>query len=238
MRYFIANFKMYSTREMLLSFLEKVDVKKNDDLFVGIAIGDVYLQHYRKLFKEKGFEVLGQNVHYEENGAFTGNISVLQLKDIGVKYALIGHSETRVYIGQDEVNERTRRALKYGMRTVLCIGEPLETYEGMKSEAYLKNQLSMIKTFDHLDHLIIAYEPIYAIGKKIASSEHIEKMIHMIKSHLKEETGFNIPVVYGGSVSPNNIANVLNIKGIDGVLVGKASIDPVSFNEIMSQFGK
>ncbi len=173
-----------------------------------------------------GATVFAQNVHWAPEGAFTGEISVSMLKELGVHGAIVGHSERRQYFGETDetVARRAAAALEGGLRVIACIGELEEERERGETEAVLARQLAVLEPHPAL---VVAYEPVWAIGTgKTATPELVREAHAFIKSLL------DAPVLYGGSVKPDNAAELLSQPGVDGALVGGASHDPESFAAI------
>ncbi len=185
----------------------------------------------------------GQNMHYEDKGAFTGEISGGMLKSIGCEYVLVGHSERRHIFneGSKILEKKIKAALKSGLSPVYCVGELLGDREQGKAgevvERQLREVLSSLKE-DQADDLILAYEPVWAIGTgETASASDAEKMHSFIREVLESIFGKSrsdeTTIMYGGSVKPDNAAGLLSEKNIDGALVGGASLDAGSFLEII-----
>jgi triosephosphate isomerase len=175
-----------------------------------------------------------QNVHWAESGAFTGEISAAMLTEIGIKYVVIGHSERRQYFGETDqtVNARLKAAQQHGMTPILCVGESKQQRDANETEAVIFDQLK--QDLDGIDqqNLIIAYEPIWAIGTG-DTCETIEanRVIGLIRQQL---TNPEVPIQYGGSVKPNLIDEIMAQPEIDGVLVGGASLDANGFARIVN----
>ena len=177
-----------------------------------------------------GRTVYAQNVHWEAEGAYTGEVSAEMLRELGVEGALVGHSERRQLFGESDetVARRARTALGAGLGVIACVGETLEQRESGDTELVLKIQVEAI-AFAAGEHeqLVIAYEPVWAIGTgRTATPDQAEEAHQFIKSLLDR------PVLYGGSVKPENAAELLSQSAIDGALVGGASLDPDSFAAI------
>jgi triosephosphate isomerase len=173
-----------------------------------------------------GLTTYAQNVHWELEGAYTGEISAPLLLELGVVGSLVGHSERRQYFGETDetVAKRTRAALEAGLRVIACVGETQEERERGETEAVLSRQLSVLEP--HPD-LVLAYEPVWAIGTGLTATPAIAQEAHaFIKSLL------DAPVLYGGSVKPDNAAALLAQPDVDGALVGGASLDVGSFEAI------
>jgi triosephosphate isomerase (TIM) len=179
---------------------------------------------------ESGHAVFAQNVHWADEGAYTGEISPTMLLELGVAGAIVGHSERRQYFGETDetVARRTVAALEQGLRVIACVGESEEERESGQMELVLRVQVEAIADAagDH-DGLVVAYEPVWAIGTgKTASLEQARDAHAFIKGLL------DVPVLYGGSVKPDNAAELLAQDGIDGALVGGASLEVESFTAI------
>jgi triosephosphate isomerase len=203
----------------------------------------VYVRDLVAICSESPIEIGVQNMYYEEQGAFTGEISPRMVKDIGAKYILIGHSERRHVFGEtdEEVNKKVQMAFEFNLEPFICVGELLEEREGGKSEEVVKIQIE--RAFQGIDEdkmrrSVIAYEPVWAIGTgKVATPEIADSMHNFIRTIIKEIYGeaisTSIPILYGGSVKPDNIEGLYAKENIDGVLVGGASLSIDSFLDII-----
>ena len=179
---------------------------------------------------ESGHVIFAQNVHWADDGAFTGEVSAPMLLELGVAGAIVGHSERRQYLGETDetVARRTIAALEHGLRVIACVGESLEERESGQMELVLRIQVEAIAdaTGAH-EGLVLAYEPVWAIGTgKTATPEQARQAHAFIKSLLV------VPVLYGGSVKPENAEELLSQDGVDGALVGGASLDVESFTAL------
>ncbi len=175
---------------------------------------------------ESGLTVFAQNVHWADEGAYTGEVSVAMLEELGVAGSLVGHSERRRYFGETDEGaaRRAAAALEAGLRVIACVGELESEREAGETEAVLRRQVSALEP--HPD-LVVAYEPVWAIGTgKTATPEIAQEAHAFIKSLI------DAPVLYGGSVKPDNAAELLAQPAVDGALVGGASLDPDSFAAI------
>jgi triosephosphate isomerase (TIM) len=173
-----------------------------------------------------GLKIYAQNVHWEAQGAFTGEISAPMLKEIGVAGAIVGHSERRQYFGETDetVARRTEAALQAGLSVIACIGELEAEREAGRTEDVLKRQLSVLERHERL---VVAYEPVWAIGTgKTATTEQAQEAHAFIRGLL------DVPVLYGGSVKPENAFDLLSQPDVDGALVGGASLEVDSFEAI------
>jgi triosephosphate isomerase len=179
---------------------------------------------------ESGHTVFAQNVHWADEGAFTGEISAPMLLELGVAGAIVGHSERRQYFGETDetVARRTGAALEHGLRVIACVGESLEERESGQTELVLRLQVEAVAdAVGPHQRLVIAYEPVWAIGTgKTATPEIAQEAHAFIRSLL------DVPVLYGGSVKPENAEELLAQPAVDGALVGGASLEVESFTAI------
>jgi triosephosphate isomerase len=180
-----------------------------------------------------------QNMHWEDSGAFTGEISAPMLLQFGVQFVIIGHSERRLYFGETDqyVRLKTEAALKYGLTPIVAVGESLDVRESGRAEKYVTAQvLAALEGFtaEQLAKIVIAYEPIWAIGTgkncNPADANDIMRAIRACMNGLE-----NVPILYGGSVKPENIAGYCGQSDIDGALVGGASLDPGVFARVCAE---
>jgi triosephosphate isomerase len=170
--------------------------------------------------------VFAQNCHWEPEGAFTGEISAPMLRELGVYGAIVGHSERRQYFGDTDetVAERCRAALADGLHVIACVGETLAEREAGETDAVLRRQVGALEGDDNL---VIAYEPVWAIGTGRTATPELAQQAHETIKEL-----LDLPVLYGGSVKPDNAAELLSQAAVDGALVGGASLDVESFAAI------
>ena len=197
-----------------------------------------------EVLKGSNVKVGAQNIHWAENGAFTGEISGAMLKEIGVEYVIIGHSERRQYFGETDetVNKRIKAALKYGLKPIFCIGETLEEREGNKTEAVLEQQIK--GAFADIceckmDQITIAYEPVWAIGTgKTATPEMAEETHAFIRKTIaalyNQEIADAMVIQYGGSMKPENAQALVAQADIDGGLIGGAALKADSFTALVT----
>ena len=187
-----------------------------------------------ELTKGTNIGIGAQNMHYEESGAYTGEISGEMLKAIGVEYVVIGHSERREYYAEsdDAVNKKAIKALALGMTPIVCCGETLEERESGAAEAKVVGQIKEgLKNIDDISKVVVAYEPIWAIGTgKTATKEEADEACGWVRKTIEEMYGKEAAeatrVQYGGSVKPSNAAELMAMPNIDGALVGGASLTP------------
>jgi len=179
-----------------------------------------------------GVSVAAQNVHWEEKGAYTGMISAAMLEEHGVCHAIVGHSEPRKYYSEtdEQINLRARTAQKHGLIPILCVGESLDQRESSETERVIHRQIEQGLHAVDPSSLIVAYEPIWAIGTgKTCAAEEANRICGLIRGWVGYE---GVIVQYGGSVTPATIDDLMGQSDIDGVLVGGASLDPLSFGRI------
>jgi len=175
-----------------------------------------------------------QNVHWEDEGAYTGEISALMLKEIGVSYVIVGHSERRQYFGETDetVNVRLQAAQKHGLTPILCVGETKQQRDSDETESHIFSQLAKDLVDVDQENLVIAYEPIWAIGTgDTCEAKEANRVIGLIRSKL---TNSNVTIQYGGSVKPSNVDEIMAQPEIDGALVGGASLKPDSFARLVN----
>ena len=195
--------------------------------------------------KGSNIKVGSQNVHWAEKGAFTAEISAKMLVELGVEYAIVGHSERRQYFGETDqtVNARTKAALASGLKVILCIGETLEEREGGKVEEVLVRQTrEAFKDIDEsaLENIVIAYEPVWAIGTgKTATSQDANDTIKIVRDTMAEIysekcAAEKVRIQYGGSMNPKNVTELMAMPEIDGGLIGGASLKAEDFSKVVN----
>lgn len=185
-----------------------------------------------------------QNIHWAAKGAFTGEISASMLKELGVSYVIVGHSERRQYFGETDqtVNERAKAAIEIGITPIICVGESLEEREGGKTNAVVKRQtVAALKDIsaDAVEALVIAYEPVWAIGTgRTATDEQADETIGVIRSIVAslygENTAQKVRIQYGGSMNAKNVDGLMSMPEIDGGLIGGASLKAEDFARIVN----
>ena len=228
------NWKMNKTIAESLSFINDVkDRVKNENVDVVICAPFIALKDLVEATKGTNIKIGAQNMHFEESGAYTGEVSAAMLNEIGVDYVIIGHSERRQYFNEtnEAVNKKVLKALKEGLLPIVCCGETLEQREAGDTKEHCKEQiqkaLKNVPKCD-LEKIVIAYEPIWAIGTgKTATSEDANDVISYIRNVVRELYGNladNVRIQYGGSVKPSNISEIMAKSDIDGALVGGASL--------------
>ncbi|HLR72280.1 MAG TPA: triose-phosphate isomerase, partial [Pseudogracilibacillus sp.] len=238
------NWKMHKTKQEAEQFIEAVrDVKTKDHTEVIVCAPFIHLSTLVEKAQQTNVKIAAQNVHFEEEGAFTGEVSARMLKDIGVTHVIIGHSERRQYFNEtdESVNKKVITAFNHGLTPIICVGETLEQREENETLAHIENQVNIALndlTDEQIANVIIAYEPIWAIGTgKTASSEDANEVCVHIRNVVEKKASRKIAervtIQYGGSVKPENIDELLRMSDIDGALVGGASLEPTSFMQLV-----
>ena len=243
-KFIAGNWKMYKTTAEAVLFAEAFKSLYNRfDVEAGICAPFTQLGALKKALEGTEIKLGAQNVHFEDKGAFTGEISAPMLKEIGVDYTVVGHSERREYFAETDitVNKKVHKLFSYGITPIMCVGEKLEERDAGEEFNVVEHQL--IKDLDDLSaeqisKLVIAYEPIWAIGTgRTATPEQAEEMcafIRTIVAKLYDEASADaIRIQYGGSVKPDNASEILMKPNVDGALVGGASLIPEDFNKIV-----
>lgn len=242
--YVAANWKMHKTGEEARSFVEKsskllLNMEKAQVIFCPpfTALFDMGI-----FLEGKPWFLGAQNMHWEASGACTGEISSDMLKACGVEFVILGHSERRHNFGESDawINQKVLRAISTGLRPIFCVGETQEERQSGTMEDVLHNQISRgLAGVNNPQGMLIAYEPVWAIGTgEHAKAEQIEEAHGIVKNYVCEslgDVGKDIPVLYGGSVNPENAGELIKAKGVDGFLVGGASLEPESFSEIIKE---
>ena len=220
------NWKMYKGPAETAEFCLGLRAQELEGVDVVVCPPFVSLAVAVQLLAGTEIAVAAQNIHWEVEGAFTGEISARMLREVGVYGTIVGHSERRQYFGETDetVAKRVHTALEAGLFVIACIGETEQEREGNQTEDVLRRQLAVLEPDDNL---VLAYEPVWAIGTgKTATPAQVQEAHEFIKSVL------DAPVLYGGSVKPDNAAELLEQGHVDGALVGGASLELESFTAI------
>ena len=231
------NWKMHKTPSEGASFVETtvnllLDIKHVSVIFAPPFTGLFDMDVNPPFFSA------AQNCHWEGSGAFTGEISVSMIQDCGAEFVILGHSERRHVFGEsnDWINRKVKAVLAGNLKPILCIGETLDQREAGQTDLVLKEQLEKgLGGVETLENMVIAYEPVWAIGTGVtANNDQVEEAHASVRNFLKElypESGI-IHVLYGGSVNPGNAEELIQIPGVNGFLIGGASLDVGSFTSI------
>ena len=243
---FIAgNWKMFKTTKEAVAFAEEFKkLFKDTDVKAGICAPFTQLAALADALKGTEIKLGAQNMHFEEDGAYTGEISAQMLNEIGVEYCIIGHSERRQYFNEtdDTVNKKLHTAFKHNITPILCVGEILAERDANKEFKVVKTQMegALLNLSDELvSKLVVAYEPVWAIGTgRTATPEQANEMCGYIRKVIEDlygdEVSENVIIQYGGSVKPGNATELMSMEEIDGALVGGASLSPKDFIEIVN----
>jgi triosephosphate isomerase (TIM) len=238
------NWKMQKTMAEAKAFAEEVNglVPKADTVDAVICAPALFLERLVEITKDYDVEIGAQNMHFEESGAFTGEVSPVALEDLGVKYVILGHSERREMFNEtdESVNKKTLAAFKHNLTPIVCVGETLEQRENEETKEIVAGQVKKALsglTEEQVKQTVIAYEPIWAIGTGKSSTaadanevcSHIRQVVAGEFSNAAEA----VRIQYGGSVKPANIKEYMAQSDIDGALVGGASLEPQSFLQLL-----
>ena len=238
------NWKMHKNSETARGFAR--DFLKlyqtTPDLDVCIAAPFTELLALEEMFRGTDLFTAAQNMHFEDQGAFTGEISAPMLAEIGVDFVIVGHSERRAYFAETDetVNKKAKKAFEWNLTPIICCGETLAQREQGLERHIVRHQVVMALaglTPEQVAKSVIAYEPIWAIGTgKVATPEVAEEMCRVIRTVICTHHGDaadDVRILYGGSVKPDNAKELMDMEDIDGALVGGASLDPVDFLDII-----
>jgi len=240
------NWKMHKTHLEAIQVVQQLSYRLEDRDYehaeIVVCPPFTALRGIQTLIQSDGLRIqLGaQDCHWEEQGAFTGEVSPAMLAALDVAYVVVGHSERRELFGEDDatVNAKARAVLAHGMRPIVCVGETLEQRDAGEAEAVVRRQLDGSLaglTAAQLDDVVIAYEPVWAIGTgRTALPSDADEMCGAIRARIAEQHGQGVAdalrIQYGGSVKPGNVTDLMGQEHIDGALVGGASLDPEDFS--------
>jgi len=240
------NWKMNCLQSEARELVEQLVGQKDLSRTVEVVLAPPFtaLAVVRKLVNGSGVQLAGQNIHFEPKGAWTGEVSAEMLIDSGCKYVILGHSERRTHFHEDDalINKKIKAALKAELHVIFCVGETLQQRERNETRGVVESQLKFgleDLTDRDMESLVIAYEPVWAIGTgKTAAPEQAQEVHQFIRAFLEiifqKSTAESIRIQYGGSVNPGNSKILMAQKDIDGALVGSASLDAESFIAIIN----
>lgn len=242
MKYFIAaNWKMNKTigetREFLAAFLPMV--RDASDVDIVVAPPFTALSAAAGAVKDSTVQLSAQDLFWEEKGAYTGEVAPGMLVDAGCRHVIVGHSERRQFFSEDDVivNRKIKAALKAGLGVIFCVGESLEEREAGKTFDLIKREVETGLAEVDCSNVVVAYEPIWAIGTgKTATTEQAQEVhafIRKILANLYGNKAEQIRILYGGSVTPENVDGLMACRDVNGALVGGASLKPDSFSRIV-----
>ncbi|MEZ0361909.1 MAG: triose-phosphate isomerase [Hydrogenobacter sp.] len=246
MKLISANWKMNitpsQTKEYIIKFLPLIEDVKDREILLCVPYTSLCIAS--EMLKGTNVKLGAQNVYYEQKGAFTGEISVSMLKDLGVSYVIVGHSERRWIFGEDDeaVNKKLVACLDGGLRPILCVGERLDEREAGLTYKVIETQIriALSSLENYTDMIDIAYEPVWAIGSGNPATPEDAQAVHRFIKNVLEDLNKNYQgmtrVVYGGSVNVHNAGEFMKMPDVDGLLVGGASLDPKTFSQIVKSF--
>ena len=237
------NWKMNMTMDESIKLIAELEQISENNIDIKIAPAYTNLYKSISLLMSSQIEVIAQNLHQEKNGAYTGEISAEMLKSIGIKTVIIGHSERRQYFNETDIilSKKVKTALEHSLDVIFCVGEELSEREKGNHFELIKTQ---IKTGlfdlnnDEIKNVVIAYEPVWAIGTGMTANTHqIQEMHEFIRNLINEKYNHmissNIRILYGGSVKPNNAKEIFSLDDVDGGLIGGASLSFSDFSSIV-----
>lgn len=235
---------MFKTVGEAAAFIEQAKgIAESDGVESVICAPFIQLPALTAAVRGTTIKIGAQNLHWEDSGAYTGEISGAMLSDLGVQYVIIGHSERRAYFAEtdESVNKKVHAAFKHGLVPIVCVGEKLEEREAGQTKEVCRVQTEAALqglTGDQVKQTVIAYEPIWAIGTgKSSTADDANEVIAYIRERVAAQAGAEaaaaIRIQYGGSVKPENIGEYMSQPDIDGALVGGASLDPVSYSKLV-----
>ena len=239
------NWKMNMLPDAAIRFIDEITpMVKDTENEVVLCVPYTDLFYALLAAQNTNIKIGAQNMHWEESGAYTGEVSGKMLKAIGVEYVIIGHSERRQYFAETDetVNLKLKASLNEGLKPIVCVGETLEQREEGKTEKVITDQIEKALkdlTPEEVRNTIVAYEPIWAIGTgRTATAEDANESIKQIRNKIKEIYGENISeeviILYGGSVKPQNAKELFETSDIDGALIGGASLKVEDFEQIVN----
>jgi triosephosphate isomerase len=239
------NWKMYMTIESGKAFLKTLTEGLGEtDVEVVLCVPFTLIQALKEAAAGTPVKIAAQNMHYKDEGAFTGEISAAMLREVGADYVVLGHSERRQYFNETDetVNLKLKKAHETGLLPIVCIGETLSEREADQTEEVVRRQL--LAAMDGVEasevlKTVVAYEPVWAIGTgRTATAAQAQEVIGLIRKLIEskygDEVSEEVRIQYGGSVKPDNIEEIMNETDIDGALVGGASLKPDSFLSLIN----
>ena len=239
--YCVANWKMNFNTLDAIKFIDDLikNNLQNSKTKIILCPSFVSLKEVREKILDHMIELGAQNIHHSDKGAFTGEISANMLKEIECEWVILGHSERRQYFNEEDIilNDKLNIAIKSGLKPILCIGENRDQRNNNETFVILKRQLDMaLNKINVVDkEILIAYEPVWAIGAGTpATVATIKETVDWVKEYLLQKLSINMPILYGGSVSKTNCAEIVQLDNVDGFLIGTSSLDVSEFYNIYS----
>jgi triosephosphate isomerase len=245
MLFIVGNWKMYKTAREAQAFIDALSpFSPQAKVKAWLAVPFTDLATAAEAAAGKHLEIGSQNIHDAEEGAFTGEISARMVREAGGSFVILGHSERRHLLGETNpfIARKVKRAFASGLKPILCIGETEQERERGETEAVLLRQLIECLPEHHHPDLMIAYEPVWAIGTGKSATPEMAEAVHafcrrVLAKKWGQEVAARTPLLYGGSVKPDNIKSLTDQPNIDGALVGGASLDPKTFMDIIRNTG-
>lgn len=232
-----ANWKMhFSVDEAESTAREMVKKIEKSSADILVCASFIHLDRLSKIFKDSIIKLGAQNMHFEEKGAFTGETSPIMLKSVSCEYVILGHSERRHIFKEDDefINKKVKSALHHGLKPILCVGETLNERNNDQAFSVVSRHIKKGVEGINPSDIIIAYEPVWAIGTGIAADlGTVSKMHNFIRSLVKDSS-----ILYGGSVKPKNAEELSQIENVNGFLIGGASLKAEDFKDIIEKFTK
>ncbi len=229
-----ANWKMHFDLESAIETAKRMVELISCKTEIIVCPSFVYLERLGRIFKGTGINLGAQNMFYEKKGAYTGEVSPVMLKSVGCDYVIIGHSERRHIFNENniEIHKKIVSAIEHDLKPILCVGETIDQRMQGKAKEVVERQLVSALDGVDLGRVVVAYEPVWAIGTGVAAdNETVSDMHEFVRSIVED-----VPVLYGGSVKDSNACELSAIKDVDGFLVGSASLDPEHFLRIINEF--
>ncbi len=229
-----ANWKMYFGIDEAKSVAERMTEIIKNKTEVIVCPSFVFLDRLSRVFSDSLIKLGAQNMYFEENGAFTGEVSPIMLKSVGCEYVILGHSERRHIFGENDIDihKKVISAIEHGLKPILCIGETLAQRKDGKTKDVVERQIIAALDGVDLNSVVIAYEPVWAIGTGVPADLDTVSEMHSFIRGLVE----GVPILYGGSVKDKNAYELAQINDVDGFLVGSASLDAGTFKKIIDEF--
>ncbi len=232
-----ANWKMhFDVKEAEDTAKRMASTIKFNGIDIVVCANFTHLDRLNGIFNAGSIKLGAQNMYFEERGAFTGEVSPLMLKAVGCEYVIIGHSERRHIFNEDDelINKKVKSAIEHNLIPIFCIGETYDEREKKQAFSVIERQIeSGLRDVD-IENVIVAYEPVWAIGTGVAADmATIDKMHNFVRPFVDD-----VPILYGGSVKPNNAEELAHIENLNGFLVGGASLKAEDFKEIIEKFTK
>ncbi len=229
-----ANWKMYFTVNEAEAVASKMAKVVNNKTEVIVCPPFVFLDRLSKAFLKTSIKLGAQNMYFEEKGAFTGEISPIMIKSVGCEYVIIGHSERRHIFGESDVDihKKVVSGIEHGLKPILCVGETLSQRKDGRAKDVVERQIIAALDGVDLNSVVVAYEPVWAIGTGVpADLDTVNEMHSFIRSLIED-----VSILYGGSVKDKNSYELAQIDDVDGFLVGSASLDADTFKKIIDEF--